>query len=161
MTAARYSRLYGTGYPLGLSGGGIPLCARIMAIADVFDALISKRCYKESMPLDEAFGIIGESAGTHFDVAFFGKKRVRRGHKTVHRNLAVGVHAASFLFFKRLYRIRPAARWTPCHSTAYFKFIPAYRTKRRKVFHDGVQGYAGLYFSAGAVRKKVRFRSQE
>ena len=43
------------------------MCARIMAIADVFDALISKRCYKESMPLDEAFGIIGESAGTHFD----------------------------------------------------------------------------------------------
>ncbi len=67
VASCHHEKWDGTGYPLGLSGGGIPLCARIMAIADVFDALISKRCYKESMPLDEAFGIIGESAGTHFD----------------------------------------------------------------------------------------------
>ena len=38
-----------------------------MAIADVFDALISKRCYKDEIPLDEAFKIIEDSAGTHFD----------------------------------------------------------------------------------------------
>ncbi|WP_432649700.1 HD domain-containing phosphohydrolase [Huintestinicola sp.] len=57
----------GGGYPSGLKGDEIPLSARIMAIADVFDALISKRCYKEAMPLDEAFGIISDSAGTHFD----------------------------------------------------------------------------------------------
>lgn len=57
----------GSGYPKGLSGDEIPLCARIMAIADVFDALISKRCYKAAMSLDEAFGIISESAGSHFD----------------------------------------------------------------------------------------------
>lgn len=57
----------GGGYPSGLRGNEIPLSARIMAIADVFDALISKRCYKEAMPLDEAFGIISDSAGSHFD----------------------------------------------------------------------------------------------
>ncbi|MCM1535244.1 MAG: HD domain-containing protein [Clostridium sp.] len=57
----------GSGYPGGLSGNDIPLCARIMAVADVFDALISKRCYKDPMSMDEAFSIIAESAGSHFD----------------------------------------------------------------------------------------------
>ncbi|MGN0318207.1 MAG: HD-GYP domain-containing protein [Lachnospira sp.] len=57
----------GSGYMEGLRGTDIPLSARIMAIADVFDALISKRCYKEAFPIDEAFNIIKESAGTHFD----------------------------------------------------------------------------------------------
>ncbi len=45
----------------------IPLCARIMAIADVFDALVSKRCYKNPFPMDEAFQIIEENIGSHFD----------------------------------------------------------------------------------------------
>ena len=57
----------GSGYPFGLKGEDIPLPARIMAIADVFDALISKRCYKEAIPVDEAFEIIREGAGKHFD----------------------------------------------------------------------------------------------
>ncbi|MBQ0051756.1 MAG: HD domain-containing protein, partial [Treponema sp.] len=57
----------GTGYPIGLAGTKIPLCARIMAIADVFDALVSKRIYKDSIPIEEVFEIIRESAGTQFD----------------------------------------------------------------------------------------------
>lgn len=57
----------GSGYPSGLSGSDIPLCARIMAVADVFDALISKRCYKEPMSVDKAFEIIESSGGSHFD----------------------------------------------------------------------------------------------
>ena len=57
----------GTGYPEGLSGEEIPLEARIMALADVFDALVSRRCYKDAFPYDEAFGIIESSFGTHFD----------------------------------------------------------------------------------------------
>ncbi len=57
----------GSGYPEGLAGTKIPLCARIMAVADVFDALISKRCYKEAFPLDEAYQIIASSSGSHFD----------------------------------------------------------------------------------------------
>lgn len=57
----------GNGYPEGIKGTDIPYEARIMALADVFDALVSKRCYKESMGYDKAFGIIQESLGTHFD----------------------------------------------------------------------------------------------
>ena len=56
--AYHHEKWDGTGYNKGLSGKDIPLCARIMAIADVFDALISKRCYKEKIPIDEAFKII-------------------------------------------------------------------------------------------------------
>ena len=62
-----HERWDGRGYPKGLSGEEIPLCARIMAIADVFDALISKRCYKEAMPREKAYEIIREESGTHFD----------------------------------------------------------------------------------------------
>lgn len=57
----------GKGYMKHLQGEEIPLSARIMALADVFDALISKRCYKDEYSLDEAFKIIKESTGTHFD----------------------------------------------------------------------------------------------
>lgn len=57
----------GTGYPEKISGEQIPLEARIMALADVFDALVSKRCYKDSFSYDNAFGIIQDSLGTHFD----------------------------------------------------------------------------------------------
>ena len=57
----------GTGYPFGLSGEQIPLCARIMAVADVFDALISPRIYKAAFPVNRAYEIIQEGAGSHFD----------------------------------------------------------------------------------------------
>ncbi|MBP5328408.1 MAG: HD domain-containing protein [Spirochaetaceae bacterium] len=57
----------GTGYPDKLCGTQIPIEARIMALADVFDALVSKRCYKDSFSYDKAFEIIQESLGTHFD----------------------------------------------------------------------------------------------
>ena len=59
----------GTGYPDGLSGTDIPLSARIMAVADVFDALVSKRSYKDGFPFEKAMAIIKEGRGTHFDPA--------------------------------------------------------------------------------------------
>ena len=62
-----HERWDGTGYPLGLRGEAIPLSARIMAIADVFDALISKRCYKDAISVDDAFAVIESESGTHFD----------------------------------------------------------------------------------------------
>lgn len=62
-----HERWNGKGYPKGLKEEEIPLSARIMAIADVFDALISKRCYKEAMSFEEASKIIEEEAGAHFD----------------------------------------------------------------------------------------------
>jgi putative two-component system response regulator len=57
----------GSGYPEGLSGERIPLSARLMAVADVFDALINRRVYKEPMSLPAARKIIEESSGSHFD----------------------------------------------------------------------------------------------
>ncbi len=57
----------GTGYPEGISEEVIPFEARVMALADVFDALVSKRVYKEPFSYDEAFKIISDSAGSHFD----------------------------------------------------------------------------------------------
>ncbi len=57
----------GRGYPSGRRGTQIPLPARIMAVADVFDALISERCYKKPMPYEDAFALIEREAGEHFD----------------------------------------------------------------------------------------------
>lgn len=57
----------GHGYPLGLSGEQIPLEGRITAVADVFDALSTKRPYKAAFPLDECFAILQEHSGTQFD----------------------------------------------------------------------------------------------
>ena len=69
VNVARYhhEKWNGKGYPTGLSGEQIPLEARIMAIADVYDALVSKRCYKDAMSFEKAYGIIIESMGSHFD----------------------------------------------------------------------------------------------
>ena len=67
MAAYHHEWWNGQGYPYGISGEEIPLCARIMAVADVFDALTSKRCYKNAMPLEKAYAIIREESGTHFD----------------------------------------------------------------------------------------------
>lgn len=57
----------GSGYPDGLAGESIPLCARIMALADVFDALTSARPYKAAMPYEKARDIIIADSGKHFD----------------------------------------------------------------------------------------------
>ena len=59
----------GSGYPHGLAGEEIPLAGRIVAVADVFDALTSSRPYKKGWPLEEAVGYIRDNAGTHFDPA--------------------------------------------------------------------------------------------
>lgn len=64
-----HERWDGGGYPSGLAGEEIPLAARIMAVADVFDAIISKRVYKEAMQIEEGFAELKRCAGTHFDPA--------------------------------------------------------------------------------------------
>ncbi|MCR5624373.1 MAG: HD domain-containing protein [Lachnospiraceae bacterium] len=63
-----HERMDGSGYPEGLEGDNIPMEARIMAIADVYDALVSKRVYKEKMPFDKANEIMLDSMGKHFDL---------------------------------------------------------------------------------------------
>ncbi|MCR4725817.1 MAG: HD domain-containing protein [Clostridia bacterium] len=67
IAVAHHERWDGTGYPKGLKGEEIPLSARIMAIADVYDALVSKRVYKDPMAPHDAFKILLEESGTHFD----------------------------------------------------------------------------------------------
>lgn len=62
----------GSGYPKGLSGKDIPDCARIVAIADVFDALTMKRPYKEAWPVESALEEIRKGAGSHFDPDYAG-----------------------------------------------------------------------------------------
>ncbi len=57
----------GSGYPQGLRGDAIPISARLMAVADVYDALISRRIYKEPMPHEQAVEVIRQTAGRHFD----------------------------------------------------------------------------------------------
>ena len=62
-----HEKIDGSGYPRGLAGDDIPLAGRIMAIADVYDALISRRVYKDAMSHDEAMKIMIAGKGTHFD----------------------------------------------------------------------------------------------
>ena len=67
MARFHHEKWDGTGYPDGLKGNDIPLHARIMSIADVFDAVSSKRCYRDAMPLDECFQIIEDGSKKAFD----------------------------------------------------------------------------------------------
>ena len=64
-----HERWDGTGYPNQLAGEEIPISGRVVAIADVFDALVSKRCYKDAMPHDKAMAIIKDESGKAFDPA--------------------------------------------------------------------------------------------
>ncbi len=67
MAHYHHEKWNGKGYPCGLKGEEIPLSARIMAVADVFDALVAERVYKPAMPFEKALSIIRESSGEHFD----------------------------------------------------------------------------------------------
>lgn len=76
---SHHERFDGAGYPSGLKGEEIPLSGRIVAVADVFDAISCDRVYRPAMPLDKALRIIEESSGSHFDPriveAFFARKQ--------------------------------------------------------------------------------------
>lgn len=67
IAAAHHEWFDGTGYPNGLAGDDIPLCARIVAVADVYDALTTDRVYRARLPHEEARRMILEESGTHFD----------------------------------------------------------------------------------------------
>ena len=64
-----HERWDGTGYPQGLRGAQIPVAGRLMALVDVYDALVSKRVYRPALPQDEAIKIIEAGRGTQFDPA--------------------------------------------------------------------------------------------
>ena len=67
IAATHHEKWNGRGYPNGLSGEDIPIEGRIVAVADVFDALTSKRCYKDPISKDQCFDILREGRGEHFD----------------------------------------------------------------------------------------------
>jgi response regulator RpfG family c-di-GMP phosphodiesterase len=67
IAVSHHEKWDGSGYPAGLAGEQIPLVARIVAVADVFDALTSKRPYKPAFSLEKSQAIIAEGRGKHFD----------------------------------------------------------------------------------------------
>ncbi len=67
ITLNHHEKWDGSGYPAGLAGDAIPVSGRMMALADVFDALTSRRIYKPPIPIDEAVDIIRDGRGRHFD----------------------------------------------------------------------------------------------
>jgi putative two-component system response regulator len=90
----------GSGYPLGLAGDMIPIPARLMAVADVYDALISRRVYKEEMPHEAAAQILLDGRGSHFDAdmidAFVGIQAEFRAIAERFVDDAVDVRAGEF-----------------------------------------------------------------
>ena len=64
-----HEKFDGSGYPHGLAGESIPIAGRIVAVADVFDALTSARPYKPAWPMSRAVALLREGRGTHFDPA--------------------------------------------------------------------------------------------
>ena len=101
MAAGHHERMDGSGYPLGLKGGDIPLVARIMAVADVFDALTSKRDYPKydggetfdtaPFPFDRVFLLLEREAGTHFDPDIV---HIALSNRTQMERLCVQLHAS-------------------------------------------------------------------
>jgi HD-GYP domain-containing protein (c-di-GMP phosphodiesterase class II) len=71
LASTHHEKLDGSGYPFGLDDGDIPLGGRIMAVADVFDAVTSKRDYREGMPYEEALELLRKDVGKHFDAEAF------------------------------------------------------------------------------------------
>lgn len=67
ITESHHEKWDGSGYPHGLAGDAIPVSARLMALADVYDALISRKVYKEPMPHGQAVDVIAQVRGKHFD----------------------------------------------------------------------------------------------
>ena len=67
ITGTHHEKWDGSGYPIGLRGRNIPLEGRLMAVADVYDALVSERPYKKIISVEEAYDIIEKGSGTHFD----------------------------------------------------------------------------------------------
>ena len=70
IAGAHHEKLDGSGYPRGIKGEDIPLGARIIAVADYFEAVTSKRHYRDPMPVDEAFALLRQESGAHLDKRF-------------------------------------------------------------------------------------------
>jgi putative two-component system response regulator len=99
-----HERLDGSGYPFQLRGSAVPFAARVVAVADVFDALASERPYKQAWPMSAAVGYLAERSGTEFDRrcvsalhSVLGLQRVAAAVPV--RSIAVGPAAATTFGF--------------------------------------------------------------
>jgi putative two-component system response regulator len=98
VTLSHHERFDGKGYPYKLSGDQIPLCARIVALADMYDALTSDRVYKRAMTHNQATAIILENRGTHFDPAIVDTyRRLESLFNQTHLTLKPGLTEKPFL----------------------------------------------------------------
>ncbi len=96
IAATHHERFDGTGYPNRLKGRDIPLCGRIAALADVYDALTSRRVYKAAIAHDVARGIIIKESGTHFDPAIVDAYLdIEATFKEIHQRYANAMDAAA------------------------------------------------------------------
>jgi two-component system response regulator RpfG len=90
---AHHERFDGTGYPYSLKGTDIPLSARIVAIADVFDALTSERPYKKAWSIDEALRYVHDESGKHFDPQLVtAMLSIRPSLEKIHADNPTGIH---------------------------------------------------------------------
>jgi putative two-component system response regulator len=87
IAASHHERYDGKGYPRGLAGDAIPLCGRIMAVADVYDALVADRVYRRGMSHAEALRIIMDGRDTNFD------GRITDVFETINEEIAAAVQA--------------------------------------------------------------------
>lgn len=83
VAAAHHERLDGKGYPHGLTGQQLPLTARIICVADVYQALSEKRPYRESLPPKVVFGMLAEDASTRLDAECLTALKERRPEEAV------------------------------------------------------------------------------
>ncbi|HJV35385.1 GAF and HD-GYP domain-containing protein, partial [Geomonas sp.] len=104
IAGAHHEKMDGTGYPKGLRGDDIPLGARIIAVADFFEAVTAQRHYRAPMRLEEAFSLLSEGSGNHFDPevveAFFASMR-RAGIETTPKPLPLAPVATPLIGYRR------------------------------------------------------------
>ena len=89
IAGAHHEKADGSGYPLGLRGDEIPLGARIIAVADFFEAITAKRHYRDPLPLDVAFHLLEKEREIHFDKTIVDafKRFYQKAYPDLHRNM--------------------------------------------------------------------------
>jgi putative two-component system response regulator len=113
IAASHHERWDGAGYPAGLAGNAIPLVGRIVAVADVFDALTNDRPYKSAWPVEQALAEIERGAGSQFD------PRVVAAFLTMHKDAVADEESASSqesartIDASRQHRSKPTTRLAP------------------------------------------------
>jgi putative two-component system response regulator len=97
MAGAHHEKWDGSGYPRGLAGADIPLLGRLMAFADVYDSMVSKRPYKEAMPPEQVLEIMADESGRQFDPAMLEAFVAATGHRITEQGVVLPNYAGAAL----------------------------------------------------------------